>query len=263
MASGTIFGNTQDERNIYFTRVVPYLNLASVVARFGIIGTYAANLVILNHRYSNPTPVLPETSPDNLGYLQLWVLHNSVTDKHNPLITQLFHQVEHQKKPTDPIGLENILTTIYGDIPESFLTKTDRSTLGLHIKKEKTTQVVTGANVMGTERNIAIVTIHLSLKKQIHLVIEIEVTYSNTKSKAKRKGVKDVEAYMLIQAANLTTIPDPNTTPYTHVGNMSRGLFTQTFLAAQEGMAALFAVREKNKKGVFGPYIGVFRVIIS
>src|SRR5208283_1699395 len=109
----------------------------------------------------------------------------------------------------------------------------------------------------------SIVTIHLSLKKQIHLVIEIEVTYSDTKSKANRKGVKDVEIYMLTQAASLTTIPDPNTTAYTHVGNMSRGLFTQTFLAAQEGMAALFTLRERNKKGIFGPYIGVFRVVIS
>ena len=94
-------------------------------------------------------------------------------------------------------------------------------------------------------------------------MIEIEVTYSDTKSKAKRKGVKDVEIYMLTQAANLTTIPDPNTTPYAHVGDMNRGLFTQTFLAAQEGMAALFTLREKNKKGIFGPYIGVFRVVIS
>jgi hypothetical protein len=261
--STSIFGNTQEERNVYFTRVVPYLNLPSVVARFGLISTYAANLVILNHRYSNPTPVLPETSPDNLGYLELWTMHNSVTDKRNPLITQLFHQVEHQKKPTDPVGLENILTTIYGDIPESFLTKTDRSTLGLHTKAAKTSPVVTGSNVMGTERTISIVTIHLSLKKQIHLVIEIEVTYSDTKSKAKRKGVKDVEIYMLTQAANLTTIPDPNTTPYAHVGDMNRGLFTQTFLPAQEGLAALFTLREKSKKGIFGPYIGVFRVVIS
>ncbi len=35
------------------------------------------------------------------------------------------------------------------------------------------------------------------------------------------------------------------------------------FAAAQEGMAALFTLREKSKKGIFGPYIGVFRVVIS
>jgi hypothetical protein len=68
---------------------------------------------------------------------------------------------------------------------------------------------------------------------------------------------------MLTQAANLTTIPDPNEVNYAHLGEMDRGLFTQTFLAAQEGMAALFTVREKNKKGLLGPYIGVFRVVIS
>jgi hypothetical protein len=32
---------------------------------------------------------------------------------------------------------------------------------------------------------------------------------------------------------------------------------------AEENMAALFTVREKNKKGLLGPYIGVFRVVIS
>jgi hypothetical protein len=259
----SLFGNTQEARNVYFTRVVPYLNLPGVVARFGLIPTYATNLVTLNHRYSNPTPVLPETTPDNLGYLELWVLHNSVTDKRNPLITELFHQVEHQKKSTDPLGLENILTIIYGDIPESMLTATDRSTLGLHIKKDKSTPVVTGANASGTERTLSIVTIHLSLKKQIHLVIEVEINYSGTKSKAKRKGVKSVEIYMLTQAANLTTIPDPNEVNYAHLGEMDRGFFTQTFLPAQENMAALFTVREKNKKGLLGPYIGLFRVVIS
>ena len=259
----TIYGDTQDERNVYFTRVVPYLNLPGVMARFGIIPTYTTNLAVLNHRYSNPTPVLPETSPDNLGYLELWVLHNSVTDKRNPLITQLFHQAEHQKNPTDLMGLENILTTMYGDIPDSMLTATDRMALGLHLKKEKTTPVVTGANAMGTERTLLIITIHLSLKKQIHLVIEVEINYSGTKSKAKRKDVKSVEIYMLTQAANLTTIPDPNVVNYAHLGEMDRGLFTQTFLPAQEGMAALFAVREKNKKGLLGPYIGVFRVVVS
>jgi hypothetical protein len=87
--------------------------------------------------------------------------------------------------------------------------------------------------------------------------------YPGTKSRAKRKGVKDVEIYMLVQAANLTTIPDPNTTAYIHVGNMKRGLFVQPFTLAQENQAALFTLREKNTKGVFGAYIGVFRVVIS
>ena len=255
MSGGAIFGNTQEERNIYFNRVVPYLNLPSVEARFGTIGTYATNLVILNKLNSNPNPVLPQTAPDNLGYLELWTKHNSPSGKHDPLISELFKASEK--------AMQTILRTIYGDIPESMLTATDRTALGLHLKKDKNTQVVTGANASGTERTAAIVTIHLSLKKQIHLVIEVEINYSGTKSKAKRKGVKSLEIYMLKQAANLTTIPDPNVVNYEHLGEMDRGLFTQKFLAADENMAALFTVREKNKKGLMGPYIGVFRVVIS
>ena len=253
--TGSIFGSTQDLRNVYFNRAVPYLNTPAVVARFGTISTYAANLVILNKTNSNPNPVLPQTSPDNLGYLELWTKHNSPTDKRNPLISELFHAIEH--------SMESILRTIYGDIPESMLTATDRTALNLHLKKDKNTEVVTGANAAGTERTAAIITIHLSLKKQIHLVIEVEINYSGTKSKAKRKGVKSVEIYMLKQAASLTTIPDPNVVNYEHLGEMDRGLFTQKFLAAEENMAALFTVREKNKKGLMGPYIGVFRVVIS
>ncbi|MHB8260216.1 MAG: hypothetical protein ACYDCN_13860 [Bacteroidia bacterium] len=254
MATGNIVGNTQEERNVYFTRAVPYLNQPSVVARFGIIPTYADNLAILNPINSNPNPVLPQTKPDNLGYLELWVLHTSPGGKHDPLITELFHAIEK--------ALEKQLHEIYGDIPQSMLTATDRSMLNLHLKKAKINPVVTGSNAMSTEKK-ALITIHLSLKKQIHLMIEVEVNYAGTKSKAKRKDVKDVELYMLTQAANITTIPDPNETPYTHIGDLFRGTFTKNFTAAQEGLAALFTLREKNKKGVFGPYIGVFRVVIS
>jgi hypothetical protein len=118
--SDTIFGNTQDERNEYFTRVYAYLNLPAVgttpstATRLGIT---PANLAIFNHRYTNPTPVYPETSPDNLGYLELWPMHISAAGKHNPTITELFHNVEHQKLATGLVGLENILTIIYGAKP--------------------------------------------------------------------------------------------------------------------------------------------------
>jgi hypothetical protein len=125
------------------------------------------------------------------------------------------------------------------------------------------TNVPSGTHTAAPIPNERLIPIHLILKKQIHLTIEVEVVYPGTKSRAKRKGIKDVEIYMLVQAANLTTIPDPNTTAYTHVGNMKRGLFTQAFPLAQENMAVLFTLREKNTKGAFGAYIGVFRVVIS
>ena len=96
-------------------------------------------------------------------------------------------------------------------------------------------------------------------------MIEVEVNYPGTKSKKKQKGVKDVMLYMITQAANVTTIPDPLTTTYTYIGDMKRGVFTAHFTLTQEqaGTAALFVMRTKNTKGVLGNYTNVLRVVIS
>jgi hypothetical protein len=67
--------------------------------------------------------------------------------------------------------------------------------------------------------------------------------------------------FMILQAANLTTTPDPAT--FLYIGDMKRGVFTQPFTLAQEGMAALFVMKEKNSKGVFSNYTGVLRIVIS
>jgi hypothetical protein len=104
---------------------------------------------------------------------------------------------------------------------------------------------------------------YISVKKQSHLVIEVEVTYPGTKSKKKQKGVKEVMLYELVQAANVTTIPDPETTTYKYIGDMKRGVFTSHFTLSQEGMAALYVMRTKNTKGVLGNYTNVLRVVIS
>jgi hypothetical protein len=104
---------------------------------------------------------------------------------------------------------------------------------------------------------------YISRKKQSNLVIEVEVNYPGTKSKAKQKGIKEVMLFMLVQAANLTTIPDPVSTTYAYIGDMKRGVFTSHFTLAQEGMAALFVMRTKNTKGVLGNYTNVLRVVIS
>jgi hypothetical protein len=103
----------------------------------------------------------------------------------------------------------------------------------------------------------------ISVKKQSNLVIEVEVNYPGTKSKAKQKGVKEVMLYSLVQAASVTTTPDPVTTTYAYIGDMKRGVFTAHFTLSQEGMAALFVMRTKNTKGVLGNYTNVLRVVIS
>jgi hypothetical protein len=257
MAERNIFGNTQEERNIYFTRAVPYLNQPAVgttpsnATRLGIT---AANLAILNKLYSNPNPP-GVTVPDTLGYLELWVLHTSPGGKHDPTITKLFNAIERQHQITDPIGLENQLRLIYGDIPQSALTATDRTALNLQTRKAKTTTSIS------TEQTGRLIPTYLSMKKQIHLSIQIEVTYPGTKSKAKQKGVKEVMLFMIIQAANLTTIPASNT--FLYVGDMKRGTFTQNFTEAEEGMAALFVMQEKSTKGILSNFTKVFRIVIS
>ncbi len=138
----------------------------------------------------------------------------------------------------------------------SAFTVTNRGNIGI-IPVVDTTR--TAATVL-TDR---VEPVQLSLKKQLHLSMEIEVNYPGTTSKAKRKGVKEVMLFMLVQAANLTTIPDPTTVAYTYIGDMKRGVHTVAFPLAQEGMAALFVMREKNTKGVLGNPTGVLRVVIS
>ncbi len=103
----------------------------------------------------------------------------------------------------------------------------------------------------------------IKVKKQSNLVIEVEVDYPGTKSKRKQKGVKEVMLFMLVQAANITTLPDPETTTYKYIGDMKRGVFTSHFTLSQEGMAAIYVMRTKSTKGVLGNYTNVLRVVIS
>ncbi|MHB8260285.1 MAG: hypothetical protein ACYDCN_13890 [Bacteroidia bacterium] len=255
----SIWGDTQEKRNEYFTRVYAYLNTPSVIARLGTALSFAGNMVIFNHLYTNPNPVLPETTPDNLGYLELWPMHISPSHKHDPLITGLFHQRERQQKGTTIIGLEDILRIIYGDIPKTALNATDRAALNLQQKKPATTTSIS------TEKTGKLVPTYISMKHQIHLSIEYELTYPGTKSKALQKGVKEAMCYALIVPAAQTTIPDPRTTPYAYVGDFKRGTLTQNFTEIQEGMAALVVMQTKGKgkKATLGNFTKVFRIVIS
>ncbi|HEX7412746.1 MAG TPA: hypothetical protein VF411_01785 [Bacteroidia bacterium] len=257
--SNSMYGSTQVERSEYFARVHVYLNLPAVIARLGTAASFAGNMAIYNHLYTNPNPVLPETSPDNLGYLELLPIHTSISHKKDPLITGLFHQRERKQKGSTIIGLEDILRLIYGDIPDSVLNATDRSTLNLHLKKPATTTSIS------TEATGRLAPMYISMKHQIHLSIEFEITYPGTTSKALQKGVKEAMMYMYLQAASITTIPDPRTTAYTYIGDLKRGTLTQNFTEAQEGMAALVVMQEKSKgkKATLSNYTKVFRIVVS
>ena len=101
----------------------------------------------------------------------------------------------------------------------------------------------------------------LTLKKQTHLVQQIEVKYPGSKSKAKAKGVKEIMMYMIVQAANITIKPALNTFQY--VGDVKRALFTAHFDDTQEGMKAFFYIREKSTKGILGNPSMVIGIVIS
>ena len=146
-----MFGTTEAARYTYFTRVVPFFNLADTITRFRIL---AGSLTPLNHRYSNPTPVAPERTPDNLGYLELHALHiNPVTT--NTVITHLFNLSERKILATDPLGIENLLRLVIADIPASAITPSDRVMLNLPLRQPKTAhRVATKNTVVWTSKEL-------------------------------------------------------------------------------------------------------------
>jgi len=100
----------------------------------------------------------------------------------------------------------------------------------------------------------------LTLKKQAHLLHQIEVMCPGAKSKAKADGVKEIVMYMTVQAANL---PTPALSVFQYVGDVKRGIYTSNFADTQEGMKAYYYIREKNSKGLLGNPSMVIGVIIS
>ena len=100
----------------------------------------------------------------------------------------------------------------------------------------------------------------LTLKKQAHLIHQLEVKYPGTKSKAKADGVKDIFIYMIVQAANLAI---PSLDEFKYVGDVKRGNYTSHFTDTQEGLKAYYYIREKSTKGVLGNPSMVIGVIVS
>jgi len=101
----------------------------------------------------------------------------------------------------------------------------------------------------------------IALKEQTHLMQKIVVNYPGTKSRKKRKGVKEVMVYMMVQAVGVTATPAMSTFQY--VGDMKRGLYTATFTDTQEGQKAFYYIREKSTRGVIGNPSAVIGIVIS
>ena len=101
----------------------------------------------------------------------------------------------------------------------------------------------------------------IALKEQTHLVHKIVVNYPGTKSRKKRKGIKEVMVYMMVQA--VTVAATPALSVFQYVGDMKRGVYTSTFSDTQEGQKAFYYIREKSTRGVLGNPSMVIGIVIS
>ncbi|MHB8261829.1 MAG: hypothetical protein ACYDCN_13520 [Bacteroidia bacterium] len=141
---------------------------------------------------------------------------------------------------------------------------TDKQKAAMRMTVDDTVKTTTS---ISTEATGKLMPTYISVKHQIHLSIEFELTYPGTKSKKLQHGVKEAMGFILVQAASLTTIPDPaaKNSGYTYYGDFKRGKLTTNFTETQEGMAVLIYMQTKGKgkKTVLGNPTKLLRVVIS
>src|ERR1035437_9257673 len=118
MPNRSLFPTAQADLNDHLGVIVPYMLATANVTRLGIS---TANATTLKTLYSNPN-VPPNTLPDHLGWVELWILHTNHNTNTHTIVT-LVNAMR--------TAIEKQIRTIYKDIPNSALTATDRSTLRL------------------------------------------------------------------------------------------------------------------------------------
>jgi len=101
---------------------VPYLNTNAVR-----LGVSTPNLSNLNTLFTNPSVPL-----DQLGWKEIWLLHSAKSTRTPDVNTEL--HIRRQQ-------IEVQMRKIYGDIPKSALTTTDRSTLNLKLRDATPTKI--------------------------------------------------------------------------------------------------------------------------
>ena len=252
MADRHLFPTTLADLNIQFNTDMTFLNLPAVgtnpstATRLSIT---PANLQAANTWYSNPNPVMPQTSPNNLGWKELIVLHDNPATKTKPINDLIkIRKVE----------LEAALRTIFNDIPASALTATDRTTINKPLRSTTHSSAPLPVNAPV----IAIV-------EQGHLYAIISITDpAHPHTQAKPEGVDNTELDGAFQTretivtnnALRTAAPAPGTTPaplpaafpqesdFHHIANTGKFLYKTHFTAAQVGGEEVIRARYQNTK---------------
>ena len=175
------------------------------------------NLTALNKLYTNASPTTAL-----LGWKELWVL-SSNKDTKTKTITDLLKSKRKQQHPTDAVGLENLLRSIYSDIPASALTATDRTTLNLPLRKAPTKAVKPITSAV------------LSLIEQGHLFAFIKLG-------KKAEGVKTREIWSAVVPHGTAITP---TTVFTSFTDWGRTIYDFHFTDDQVGQDLLIKTRDK------------------
>ena len=230
MPEGGPFPSKNTAVNDYFDTVAPYLN-----ANDARLGVSAGNLSTLNDFYDNGGGGVPQSE---LGWTQLWVLYSN-PDQVNKSIRD---NVKIRREE-----MEDILRTIYDDIPNSALTTNDRNTLNLPLRDSEPTaiQAVDFAPVISFEK--------VSNGIQIVRFQNPETPDSNA-----MPPNQDAEVQQFVGDADL----DDNDVPFVPMQDTGKHLLQVDFIPTQKGKTAYYRARYKTDTGKVGPWSDVVSEIV-
>jgi len=250
MPNSKIFRSKDTEFNDDLVIQVPYLNTHAVR-----LGVSTPNLSALNTLFTNPSVPL-----DQLGWKEIWLLHSAKSTRTPDVNTELHirrHQVEAQMR------------SIYGDIPKSVLTTTDRSTLNLKLRDTTPTkiQVVEYApnGDIETMRHLAHV-LRITDPANPHTQempngnsVEVQLRYEDSAATTSARTAAPAAAPPAAAppAATAVVWETAEHSP------ASRFLFAVEFAADKVGKMAKYRLRYQNERGDKGNWSEEFGAMVS
>ncbi len=254
--------------NAQFDTDMTFLNLPAVGTTPSTatrLSVSAANLSAANKLYTNPTPVAPQTTPNDLGWKELWVLRSNHATK-TKVITDLIQIRKEQ--------LEAVLRTIFNDIPASALTAADRTTINKHERSSSHTPSPTPINAP-----------LIALVEQGHLYAIISITdpaHPHTQAKPAGVGSTELEGAFqsradIVTAATARTVgPATGTTPtpasstsfpqeadFHHIANTGKFLYKTHFTSDQVGGTEIIRGRYLNTRHEYGTWSAEITITVS
>jgi hypothetical protein len=247
MPKNKIFRSKDTEFNDDLVIEVPYLNTNQT--RLGIS---TPNLSILNTLFTNPSVPL-----NQLGWKEIWLLHSAKSTRTPDVNTEL-HIRRHQ--------MEVHLRLMFGDIPKSVLTTTDRSTLRLPLRDATPTKIQVVQHAPNGD-----------IESMRHLAHVLRITDPANPHTQEMPNGNKVEVQIAYEdskatAAARTAVPapvPPAAAPAERVWTTAehspatRFLFSVHFTEAQEGKKAKYRLRYQNERGDKGDWSAEFGAMIS